>query len=231
MLKLHPLTVKSIKQGHPWITRDSFSSRFPKSELLLKIQDPKDRRTLGHYLHDPAHPKVVARFWSHEKSDFESQLKSKLKEAITKRQPLFKERENIYLAFAEADELPGLYIQKLGETCLIQYHCFVWEKWLPQIKKYLESKKELSSIKYYFEQKRIHGEAKKAPNAMTADAPMESVVSEGQIKFKIRYNLNHDIGLYTDMSAVRKKLLPLFDEAKSVLKSLCLYWCFFTSCS
>jgi hypothetical protein len=27
-------------------------------------------------------------------------------------------------------------------------------------------------------------EAKKAPNAMTADAPMESVVSEGQINLK-----------------------------------------------
>ncbi len=210
--KLHPDTLKSLKNLHPWVTKDKFSVRLPADQKLIELYDPGDERTLGTFIHDPNHPKVVARFWSKKKLSFMEEFSFRLKRSIEKRS-MIKNRENQYLVFGEADLLPGLFIQKLGGIVLIQYHCFYWEDYLEKIIKNL---KEYGLLNFWT-QKRIPGEKKSAPTPYSKNLENEIVISENQIKFKLKFNLNHDIGLYTDMSSMRSEIAPYFKNSRNVL--------------
>jgi 23S rRNA (cytosine1962-C5)-methyltransferase len=219
-MQIHPLSLKSIQQGHPWITKDEYSSKFPKEKNILKVFEPNSNKLLGTFIHDPKHPRVVARFWSSNPGSFDKQFLKKLSEALNKRKPLLDKRENIYLAFAEADGLPGLFIQKLGDNILIQYECFFWEELLEQIVSFYQRCEKILGVKNYWTQKRIPGEDKKHPIPYFENQESEVIVCEGDIKFKVKFNLNHDIGLYTDMSAIRDML---YNEFKSASTSLNLF--------
>ncbi|MCB9092465.1 MAG: class I SAM-dependent rRNA methyltransferase [Halobacteriovoraceae bacterium] len=211
-LKLHPISIQSLKKSHPWVTRDEYSEKFPQDKEILDLYDGDN--FLGQFLHDPEHPRVVARFWSAEKSSFEKTLLKRLDDAIAKRK--INDRENYYFVFGEADQLPGLFIQKLGSIILIQYQAFFWEKWL---KKIVENISSLFSDCEFWEQKRIPQVEKKPPRCLREinNHGEEFLIEEFGIRYKIKFNENHDIGLYTDMSEIRKKVQSSIKKAKRVL--------------
>ncbi len=208
LLELHPITLRLFKQGHPWILKDEYTVRFPKGKDLLQIKEKNTGEELGWFLHDPQHPRIKARFLTKEMKNFESYLKVSLKKAIEKRKQDY-ERENLYLSFGEVDGLPGLLIQKLKNHLLIQYQAFVWEKYLPLIKR------ELKNDNIWI-QKRIPGEQKQAPEG-PQDSEAVFKLSEYGVDYKIVLNQYHDIGIYTDMAGIRKKLDPHFKKARKVL--------------
>ncbi len=210
-IKLHPLTVKSLNNGHPWITRDSFSENFPKDKFLLNLYDPNSGKYLGQFLNDPEHPQIKARFWSSKKLPFYPELQRKLKESIKKREFLLNKRDNLYLCFGEADGLPGLFIQKLGTTLLIQYTAFCWEKELRFVCRQFED-----SYPSILIQKRLPGEKKVYPEVYKGTSDPIIILEKG-IKFKLIFNQGHDIGIFTDMAAVRENLEKYFLGSKKLL--------------
>jgi 23S rRNA (cytosine1962-C5)-methyltransferase len=127
ILDLHPSTIKSLRSGHPWITKDKFTKHFP-NKTMLKIKDAKSDHNLGHFIHDPEHPRIKARFWGEEVILFQKELQKRLWQTLEKRQDLLSERENLYLVFGEVDNLPGLYVQLFGENLLIGYQAFFWKE-------------------------------------------------------------------------------------------------------
>ena len=108
----------------------------------------------------------------------------------------------------------GLYIQRLGQHILIQYHAFIWKKFIPSI---VETLKNRGFGDFYLEQMRIPGEQKKAPISLKQGAPQEAIIEEFGIKLKLIFNQNHDIGIYTDMSSIREDLFPFFKEGQNFL--------------
>jgi 23S rRNA (cytosine1962-C5)-methyltransferase len=213
-LQIHPISLKLIKTGHPWITKDKFSSKFPVKEQFLSIYDPHTNKLLGEFIHDPKHPKIVARFWSHEQANFEKTLNGKLEKAYLARQKSNYDRENIYLCFAEADGVGGLYVQKFKDQILIQYQCFFWEKWLGNIVNFYRS----IGFESFWTQKRLPGIEKTHPEVYgRASSKKEILVEEFGIKYLIKFKQYHDVGIFTDMSSIRLKLYPYFEKSKRVL--------------
>lgn len=210
-IKLHPLTLKSLKNGHPWITKDSFSDLFPKDKFLINLYDPDSGKYLGQFLNDPQHPQIKARFWSSKKLAFFPELQHKLEVSIKKREHLLKKRDNLYLCFGEADGLPGLFIQKLGPVILIQYTAFCWEKELRFVCRQFDE--NYSAI---WTQKRLPGEKKSAPEKFKGEAN-SLVIQENEIKFKLYFDRGHDIGIYSDMASIRENLKGYFVKSKSLL--------------
>ncbi len=210
-IQLHPQTVKSLNKGHPWVTKDAFSDRFPKDKFIINLYDPDSGKYLGQFLNDPNHPQIKARFWSSKKLAFFEVLQAKLEAAIKKREFFASKRENVYLCFGEADGLPGLFIQKLGNILLIQYTAFCWERELRFVCRQFEDR--FATI---FTQKRLPGE-KKSPPEIFKGNETSAVIQEDSIKFKLLFNQGHDIGIYTDMASIRENLLDYFQKSKKLL--------------
>lgn len=142
-VSLHPHSVKYLQKGHPWVTQDRFTDKFPRNSSLLIGIDEK-RRPKNLLIHDPNHPSIKARAWLHstptqnDVHEFWTEFSNRLERAISYRKSstIMEERENVYLVFGESDFLPGLFIQKLANSILIQIYCHFW----------IEHQKKLFSI-------------------------------------------------------------------------------------
>lgn len=220
--QLHPDTLKAIERGHPWITKDKISSQFPRDQVFLEIIHPADKRVLGIFIHDPGHPKIVARFWSRFPIDFKLELKNRISRSIHKRTQKNYQRDNLYFIFGESDQLPGLFVQKLGQIILIQYQCFFWIDHLKIIIQSIEQALNWKSPPLFYTQPRLPGEKKIHPiffdqgnQSFSHQTPY--LLTENGIKFGIRFDLNHDIGWFTDMSSIRETITPMLKPEQKIL--------------
>jgi len=221
-VELHPISVKSIIKGHPWVTKDEFSLKFPARETFLAGIDRR-KNTFCVLLNDPTHPQIKARVLKtltpttepilFAKKFFMNIVEEKLEKSYNKNQKLGQERENYYLCFGESDGLPGLFIQKLGPHILIQYYCFTWEKFTMELAKMI--RRHVPHIKSIHLQKRSPGETSPV-NHLWGESITEFSISEFNIKYHLNFGQN-DVGIYTDMAASRKKLRPLLKDSKSTL--------------
>lgn len=229
-VKLHPGTHKAMGKGHPWVTLDGFSKRFPNDAPFLKAVLPENR--LAILLNDPRHPQVKARLWDitghFSIGEFLKDLAGRLDNALLKRarSAYIHERENYYLVFGEGDRLPGLFILRLKNLLLIQYYSHFWETYEKRLTSFLGE-----SISSYFKEwktgacliqkrnpDRKAAYAKAALSCFTDTPPVEAfTLREFGVNYQIFLKDTYDVGLYTDMSAFRKRLTPLFESATHVL--------------
>jgi len=238
LIRLHPGAIKHLKNGHPWITQDCFTQKYPKNAAILNA---KINGQFFIFLHDPDHPHIKARLW--KKTDagnevslnFEKELEYKLHQAFSKRSPnLFVQRQNIYLAFGENDEIPGLHILFLAGTILLQdYTTGLWAqrrellvRLIPKVFKQVfenipEEKPSYQAMLY---QQRHKGENQGRPfiawdgdlsHQLLSGTPLQ--VQEFGLIYQLRFDAGHDFGLYCDMSAIRHILINSFKNVLSFL--------------
>lgn len=229
---LHPASLRHIRQGHPWITSDEFTKKFPGDRLFLIGTDPA-KKELCLLLNDPAHPKIKARVWSHsgdfiqQVKDFPMILRERLIRSFQKRRDLQQlgERENICLCYGEADFLPGLQILLFKDFILIQNTMKIWDELSALLKKNLEP-----AFKDVFPDIELKGilyqtrNAKQELSLSTWFGPERAKqgleIAEFGVKYDLRLDRHYDFGLYTDMASIRKKMRSWFKE-KTVLNLYC----------
>ncbi len=223
---IHPVSIKLLRQGHPWITADTFSSRFPRqSEFVIGLDDR--RRPLALLLHDPHHKSVKARVWStkfpfdREAQHFTASVQARLDLAFEKRihSKVQLKRENYYLAFGEADQLPGLFILRLQDRVLIQFYTGLWVRYKQVIATTIQEVfPEIKSENVWFQLRGETKELQKLPqNALEPTRRDEFHLSEFGVQYLIRIGATYDHGLYTDMSSVRQALGGLIFPGARVL--------------
>jgi 23S rRNA (cytosine1962-C5)-methyltransferase len=223
---IHPISIKLIRAGHPWITADNFSNRFPRqSEFIIATDDRK--RPMALLMHDPHHKNVKARVWStkypfdREAQHFTASIQARLDLAIEKRtqEPALKERENFYLAFGEADHLPGLFIIKLKDRVLIQFYTSFWTRYKSIIQTTIqEIYPELKDDAFWFQLRGETRELQKLPaNAVEPQRRDEFHLQEFGLQYLVRLGSSYDHGLYTDMSSIRFQLKKFVTPGSAVL--------------
>lgn len=229
---LHPISVREIKKGNPWITADQFSKRFPANQFFLIGRD-QNRREICVFLHDPSHPKIKGRVWSHypfqasHVTNFPEELFERLRKSIQRRleSGVQEERDNFYLVFGESDQLPGLFIQKIGEQVLIQLYATFWNQLQDLLFQQLKTVLKDFFPKEYIElwlQERGNPKQPKMVNVANINGSSKKknqniVIQEFGINYLVSFQKNYDLGIYTDMSSIRKKLTSLFQQGTSVL--------------
>ncbi len=223
---IHPVSIKLIRQGHPWITADNFSNRFPRqSEFIVATDDRK--RPMALLLHDPFHKNVKARVWStkfpfdREAQHFTASIQGRLDLAFEKRdlQKELTERENYYLVFGEADQLPGLFVLRLKDRILIQFYTSFWNRYKSIIQTTIqEIYPEIKDENIWFQLRGETRELQKLPqNALDQNRRDEFHISEFGLQYLIRLGSSYDHGLYTDMSSIRHSLKKLITPETSLL--------------
>lgn len=221
-VNLHPASCKYLGLGHPWITEDSYTKKFPKDSFFLVGIDEKTKKEIALLIQDPNHKTVKARLWSLNPSEWEipflDLLKIRIEKAISKRKMYFNERENIFLINGESDQLPGLLVQKVKNELVIQYYAFFWK----DVEKELTEmfKEFLPEIEDQWIQERNFD---RALDIRSIKRTEESVFEckEFGIKYKIKINKHYDFGIYSDMSAIRKSMLPFLKPKGSLLNLFC----------
>lgn len=227
---IHPISIKLIRSGHPWITADNFSNRFPRqSEFIIATDDRK--RPMALLLHDPNHKNVKARVWStkfpfdREAQHFTASIQARLDLAMEKRlqEAALKERENYYLVFGEADQLPGLFVLRLKDRILIQFFTGFWSRYKSIIQTTVqEIFPEIKDDNIWFQTRGETRELQKLPvNASESGRRDEFHIQEFGLQYLIRLGSSYDHGLYTDMSSVRYALKKYITTDTAVLNLYC----------
>lgn len=213
-VRLHPLSVKHLKRGHPWVIKDQFTKKFPKEELFLKGLDAQNK-VFCTLLHDPTHPQIKARLWKDEDLD------KLIHTSFLKRKQLnLEEKRNTYfLSFGEADFLPGLFIIKFRDQILLQYYASSWlkleKKLLKAIKKALSDIFELNSCGIWSQQRNKGQDLSfKKLFGKTED---ELVINEFGVQYLVKFSKTYDLGFYPDMSSFREKIFKANLDNKAVL--------------
>lgn len=230
-VKLHPASLKHLRKGHPWVTKDSFTQKFPPNRSFLIGLGARDDQEECLLLHDPQHPKVKARLWSlhgdfiEQIKNFPYQVRQRLAQAFQRRLKLIKagERENICLTFYENDFLPGLHITWLNGIILVQFYTQFWRPFknvlieeiqrafsdadLPLELKEIWFQQRNQSQEQSFERYDLNGKKRKL-----SEKQLE-VVEFGS-RYLVRLNKKYDLGLYTDMAYFRKSLGEEFKNKK-----------------
>jgi 23S rRNA (cytosine1962-C5)-methyltransferase len=227
---IHPISIKLIRAGHPWITADNFSNRFPRqSEFIIATDDRK--RPMALLIHDPNHKNVKARVWStkypfeREAQHFTASIQARLDLAIEKRiqDAALKERDNYYLVFGEADQLPGIFILKLKDRVLIQFYTSFWNRYKSIVQTTVqEIFPEIKDENIWFQLRGETRELQKLPvNVKTPEQRDEFHIQEFGLQYLIRMGSSYDHGLYTDMSFVRYSLKKYIHANSAVLNLYC----------
>jgi 23S rRNA (cytosine1962-C5)-methyltransferase len=227
-VNLHPASCKYLLLGHPWITEDSFTVRFPKNDFFLIGVDEKKRQEIALLINDPEHKNVKARLWSlnpidwKKDIDFNAQLRDRIKASIEKRSSASYslERENFYLINGESDFLPGLIVLKLKNQILIQYYALFWKKCETEVLQYVKESIQTffreMVIEDFWIQERNFNQAKKI-HSKSGKTTTDFVLNEYGIHYQIRLNEHYDFGIYTDMSAIRSQMAPYLKDKRSLL--------------
>lgn len=227
---IHPISMKLIRQGHPWITADNFSNRFPRQNEFIIAMDDR-RKPMALLIHDPNHKNVKARVWTtkypfeREAEHFTASLQARLEQAFEKRalEPALKERENYYLVFGEADQLPGIFILRLKDRVLIQFYSSFWTKYKSIVQTTLqEAFPEFKDENVWIQLRGETRELQKLPtNSVDAGRRDEFHLQEFGLHYLVRLGSSYDHGLYTDMSSVRHSLKKFISTDSSVLNLYC----------
>lgn len=228
LVKLHPASCKYLRLGHPWITEDSFSARFPKNAFYLIGVDDKNSQKIALLINDPEHKNVKARLWSLNPEDlktvpdFKMELATRIEAALLKRAsaPYKNERENFYLINAESDSLPGLLVLKLKNHILIQYYALFWKKVEADLILILKTQiakqfPDFSVEDIWIQERNFNQE--KAIRSINQNTHADFQLKEYGINYQIRMNEHYDFGIYTDMSSIRTQILPYLKQSHSLL--------------
>lgn len=221
---LHPISIKLMRQGHPWVTLDAFSRRFPREAKFVVGQDDR-KMDIGILLHDPNHKVVRGRLWSltrpwNEKM-FWPEVEERLKLARAKRMDIdsFNVRDDRYWIFGEVDNLPGLMLLQLGEHFIVQFYALCWRDFFLELKPLLiKYFPEISESKLWIQTRSEDGSGQKPPTLWNNESSVVTFpVNEDGFKIIARLGEAYDYGLYADMAAVRFALKPELTNKKRVL--------------
>jgi len=220
-VNLHPSSCKYLKLGHPWITEDTYTKRFPQNSFFLIGVDEKNRQEIALLINDPEHKKVKARLWSLNPEDwkkeinFKEMLRLRISSSIEKREKfnINSERDNYYLINGESDFLPGLLVLKLKNQILIQYYALFWKEIENELISILQE--NLVAEEIWIQERNFNQQ--KAIRSINGKTQSEFILNEYGINYQIKINENYDLGIYTDMSAIRKLMLPYLIKAQSLL--------------
>lgn len=224
---IHPVSIKLIRNGHPWITLDKFSEKFhPKEKFIIAANRKKPFALL---IHDPTHKDIKARVWATQgkfqqmMKNFKNDLSSRLRKAFKNRKDkkYLDKRNHFYLTFGENDEIPGLFIRYFNEEILIEFYMEFWKPYqdfivqnvIRLMSEVFDKDLSLSNIWVQY-----RSENKQAAKCLDPNTTFKRVdIEEFGIKYKVYLGKHYDTGIYTDMAAIREKLRNQFKNAKSLL--------------
>ena len=222
-LILNPGREKSLQHRHPWIFTGAVEriKGEPQSGETVAVRD-----THGAFLALAAYsPKsqILGREWTYRENETvdEAFLRARLARAIGLRQELAKTTDGMRLVHGESDGLPGLVVDRYGDTLVMQVLSAGMERWRGTLVDLLV---ELTSCANLYERsdaevRELEGLPARA-GILRGVLPVPLIIREHGLKFYVDVEKGQKTGFYLDQRDNRRRVGELAND-KDVLNCFC----------
>lgn len=209
-----------LKRFHPWVYSGAVERTQAEAGDPVQVLDYQGRFiACGHWSpYSPIAVRVLT--WNREKVD-KAFFERRLKRALEFRKPLDQRTNAVRLVNAEGDLLPGLIVDRYGETLALQVHTWGMERVKEEIVSCLES---LIAPKAVYE--KSDPQARQREGLEPHEGPLKGnlhglqEVYEFPFKFLVDIEGGQKTGFYLDQRDNRQLILHLA-EGKKVLDCFC----------
>ena len=208
-----PETVRMLQLGHPWVIADRYTAGWPRAECgtLVELCDQAGK-SLATALLEPG-ARVIARVLAAGQVALDADwIGSRLAAAARLRHWLDLGDSTAWrLINGEGDGLPGLTVDRYGESLLVQYYTRAWEPHLPAVGQALLAACHPRGIyaKFRPQQTRTAGAAVGGRLLAGTKAPEPLVVREHGLRFRVDLAGDLHTGLFLDQRDNRQKFRRL----------------------
>ncbi len=223
-LILKPGREKSLLRRHPWIFSGALQrlEGNPEPGATVDVVSSK-----GEYLARAAcSPKsqILARVWTFEDEPVDADfLRRRVRESIRSRADLHLDRvtDAVRLVYAESDRLPGLIVDRYGDTLVLQSLTTGSEFWKETLADILLEETGLSSI-----YERSDADVRELEGllpivgALRGTPPEQLTMEEHGLKYAVNLAHGHKTGFYLDQRFNRLRVRELAKD-RAVLDCFC----------
>ena len=216
---------RSLRQRHPWI----FSGAIDRVEGNPGSGETVDILTgegefLGKAAYSPQ-SSIRARVWVWNETEIdEAFFETRIKQSIASRQRLIPDKSDtaVRLVHAESDGLPGVVVDRYGDTLVLQCLSTGADRWRDVMVKSLV---RLTGAERVFERsdvdvRELEGLPQRTGLLYGADCPERITIQENGIKFLVNVKAGQKTGFYLDQRHNRQRVRELV-SGMSVLNCFC----------
>ena len=216
---------RSLRQRHPWI----FSGAIDRVEGNPGSGETVDILTgegefLGKAAYSPQ-SSIRARVWVWNETEIdEAFFETRIKQSIASRQRLIPDKSDtaVRLVHAESDGLPGVVVDRYGDTLVLQCLSTGADRWRDVMVKSLV---RLTGAERVYERsdvdvRELEGLPQRTGLLYGADCPERITIQENGIKFLVNVKAGQKTGFYLDQRHNRQRVRELV-SGMSVLNCFC----------
>ena len=210
---------RSLRRRHPWIydTAVQKLTGTPSLGETVRVLSKEGRfLAWAAYSKDSA---LRARCWSFDETERidRSWFESKICKALRAREPLRARTEAIRVIFGEADQLPGLVVDRYGDWLVTQFQAAGVEAWREEIADILMQETGVKGIFDRSDAATRHREGlqERVEVLRGQEPPAEIEIQEDGIRYGIDVRKGHKTGFYIDQRDNRllaQKLAAAFKQ-------------------
>lgn len=225
---------KKIKNFYLWIFKDEVENFEKVRKEPIQIVDVKSStgEFLGKAFFNPK-SHIVARILTRENEKINADFfKTRIKNAIERRKKLKIKSDAIRLIHAEADEIPGLIVDKFANYLAIQTRTAGIENFKHEIVKILTDIVKISGIyeRNDMESRKEEG-LEISSGELYGHVPRYVQIEENGLKFIVDLHYGQKTGFYLDQRDNRKKVKELIHKGDRVLDLFCYSGAFSIYCA
>jgi len=225
---------KKIKNFYLWIFKDEVENFEKVRKEPIQIVDVKSStgEFLGKAFFNPK-SHIVARILTRENEKINADFfKTRIKNAIERRKKLKIKSDAIRLIHAEADEIPGLIVDKFANYLAIQTRIAGIENFKHEIVKILTDTAKISGIyeRNDMESRKEEG-LEISSGELYGHVPRYVQIEENGLKFIVDLHYGQKTGFYLDQRDNRKKVKELIHKGDRVLDLFCYSGAFSIYCA
>ncbi|ABB14586.1 class I SAM-dependent rRNA methyltransferase [Carboxydothermus hydrogenoformans] len=210
-----------VYRGHPWIYKTELAAQYPYSPgELVRVLDHNNRFVgIGYY---NSNSQIAVRIMSfHDEEINYDWIKKKIIKAYQYRSSVVSNTDAYRLIYGEADQIPGLIVDRFGDYLVLQSLTYGIEKLKPLI---VEALMEVIKPRGIYERSDVPVRTKEglplATGLLAGEVPELVVINENGFKFSVNIKEGHKTGYFLDQRENRLALKPFF-HGKKVLDCFC----------
>lgn len=214
---------KSLLRRHPWVFESAIARGGGDAGETVRVE-AADGRFLAWAAFSPA-SRIRARAWSFDEGQRidAAFLRARLAQAIAARARFDLRSDGVRLVHGEADGLPGLVVDRYGDTLVAQFGAAGTERWKAQLADALCALTGLSRL-YERSDASVRGleGLPEATGWLRGEGATELTIAEHDLKLTLDIATGHKTGFYLDQRDSRK----LFADTVARLGSQRVLNCF-----